>query len=464
MVLWNVPMPNAESLPAGLPLIAYAEQLCKAARVLVLSDSALTLAEAALARGARLVHVFERDAARRAEAEIRSPSRSITFSAPDEGLREGFFDLIVLENLANEPDPDASLRLLGRLMAPRGVALIGAPNPEAGERLLTASSEQNLLDYYALYDAVTRALPHVRMLGQVPFVGYALIDFAAEREPEPVFDASLVPARGEEPDYFVAFASRYPRTLDEYLVVQLPSSGLSRTQAPPTTTPTGALVPVGAPAPAARPEPTPAQAAPKEEATAALRKQLAQQETWILELEARAAIADERADASESELDLLRETLGNREQLTTAELTSLRQERDASRGEIDRLHARANDLSDLLELKQAELATLSADDSIETEIPRLESQLKEQGQQLRRLEAELREAERTGRALIRKLAVLAEPEPPIRTEPEPSPKQTAGHLVDRLVHAEAELVSLRWTLSMLTGERPVQSIPPSVSG
>lgn len=479
-------MQNDGLVPVGLPLIAYAEPLCRSARVLVVSSAALTVSQAALERGARQVHVFERDAARRSEAEIRSPSNLISFSAPEAGLREGIFDLIVWENLATERDRNACLRLIGRLLAPRGVALIAAPNPEARHRVLTTTESVEPLDYYGLYDAVSGVLPHVRMLGQVPFLGVSLVDFAAEGDPEPTFDASLVPARAEEPDTFVAVASRHPRALDGYLVVQLPfpvAPALGRRvedSAPVETGPARGHTPTKAqrllrtedsrlelrssaqskaadPRPPSTPKPPDAGRAEEARFIAKLKEQLARQEAWIVELEGRAAIADQRADAAESELDLLRETHANREQLAGAELALLRREKDEAQAEISRTRSRANDLSDLLELQQAELASLREDTSTESDVHRLESQLKEQGLELRRLEEQLRLAERTARALIRKLeaATLAVPSGPTtesRAVP-PGPPATDIALLDRLVQAEAELVTLRWTVSMLSKPR-----------
>jgi SAM-dependent methyltransferase len=450
-------MSNPHTLAPALPLVAYAEQLCKGSRVLVVGEGGLELAEAILGRGARLVHVFERDAARRAEAQARSPSRAITIGAPEEGMREGFFDLVLVENLASEPDPENTVRSLGRLMAPRGAALFATPNPEAKSPLFAGSSASRSLDYYALYDTVTAGMPHVRMLGQVPFVGYALIDFAAEGEPAPVFDTSLVSPRGEEPDYFIAFASHHPKALDEYAVIQLPSSNLARS-IPVAEAP---APPPVVEAPRQAPDDRDARRIAEAARIAELERQLAKQEAWIVEIEARASTADERADAAESELDELREKIGNQEQRSTAETASLRSERDEARAETERLRRRVNDVSDLLELKKVELTALTNDPVAVPEIERLEAQLKEQGQKMRRLEADLREAERTGRSLVRRLtappAVVAPPAPA-----EAAPESSALEVAERLAQAEAELVSLRWSLSILTHGRTAGPLAPGM--
>ena len=78
------------------------------------------------------------------------------------------------------------------------------------------------LDYYALYDAVKSEFEHVRMLGQAPFVGYVIADFAPEGTPEPSLDTAFLPGGAEEPELFIAVASQKPVELEAFAVVQLP--------------------------------------------------------------------------------------------------------------------------------------------------------------------------------------------------------------------------------------------------
>lgn len=496
-------MPNADPIPRGLPLVAYAENLCKGARVLVVAETPLPIAEAVLSRGARLVHVFESDKVRRAEAEARCSSAEITFGAPTEWRHEGVFDLVLVENLGVEADPDTSMRGFAKLLAPRGSALIAAPNPETHDPFSSASESRRSLDYYALYGAVSAALPHVRMLGQVPFAGYALIDFAAEGDPAPVFDTSLLPPRGEEPGYFVAFGSRQPQVLEGYVVVQVPAASVIPARPPavpaaPARPPAPAVAappPIPAPVP---PTPAPAPSGPSRREKE-LEQLLRKQEAWIAELEARAAIADERADAADAELDELREQIAHREQAWTQERTASVDEASSGKAELESLRRRAHELDNLLELRtkellaargegarlenalaavevklagsskeqqaqieeltaaraelsaaraeltaaraelgatKAELASASDEASVAVEIQNLEAQLLQQGQKIRGLERDLREAERTGRELVRKLTAQ-------RVIP------VASAVAERLVEAEAELVSLRWSLQML---------------
>ncbi|HEY8945095.1 MAG TPA: hypothetical protein VIM73_12575, partial [Polyangiaceae bacterium] len=241
---------------------------------------------------------------------------------------------------------------------------------------------------------------------------------------------------------------QHPRTLDEYVVVQIPSADVARKElSERPASPSEIPVAVPSPEPPRRTE---------DARVAELERQLSRQEAWIAELEARAATADERADSAEAELDELRERSANREQMFAADTGTLRQERDEARAEVERLKRRTNDLSDMLELKQTELTALANDPESAKEISQLEAQLKEQGQRLRGLEADLREAERTGRGLVRKLMTQPAPAP---SPPQPVHEgsrvsiDSAAAVAERLAEAEAELVSLRWSLSMLTRVR-----------
>ena len=47
------------------------------------------------------------------------------------------------------------------------------------------------------------------MIGQAPFVGYAVAELSAE-DPEPTIDSSLAESEGKEPDWFLALASDRP--------------------------------------------------------------------------------------------------------------------------------------------------------------------------------------------------------------------------------------------------------------
>jgi hypothetical protein len=348
--------------------------------------------------------------------------------------------------LALEPNPAHALGVIKRLLAPRGVLLVSTPNQESERPLLPSERSAATLDYYALYDSVIAHFPAVRMLGQVPFAGYAIVDFSAEGEPSPVLDTSLVPPRGEEPDYYIALAGRERRLLEQYVVVELPLTTI-RSEA-------GTQAPEGN-----------------------LARKLAQQEHWIAELEARAATADERADAADERADAAEQRASATEQrlegdTRRAEAAERRADTEARRADVaeralaelklkldtlDRawseeraglvrdqgvpraeLEQRLGQIGELerqLAEKTTELASFAADDESSRELAALEAQLRERGERVASLERALTECERVGRELVRKLRNAEGGE-------------AAQALAERLALAEADIVSLRWSLSM----------------
>jgi hypothetical protein len=227
-------------LHPSVALAPFVEALVVGRRVAVLGDATLGLAEALHARGARLVHAYDPDAARVAEALAR---RAPSFGSPaagrpagrgvayallgeDLGVRDGAFDAVLVPDLSIFADRADAVRRARKLVAPTGAVVVAAPNPEAKRRLVAASAPPGEpLGYYEIFDLLTLQFPVVRMVGQAPFVGYAIVDFAPDREPDVSFDASLM-AGTEEPEMFVAIASERPVATDAYLVVEVPAASV----------------------------------------------------------------------------------------------------------------------------------------------------------------------------------------------------------------------------------------------
>ncbi|HEY0469010.1 MAG TPA: hypothetical protein VGC79_32680, partial [Polyangiaceae bacterium] len=171
-------MTEPSSLEPSIALTAYAEPLAANRRVLVFGNALGSLPLQLMERGARAVHVCDRDALRVAEATARNRSTQISFSSladSDLSLRDGSFDLSLVDNLGAY-DPLPLIRTAKRALGARGVAVVACPNPEAAFPLLREKGERaaTSLDYYALYDAVAAEFEHVRMLGQPPVVSSAI--------------------------------------------------------------------------------------------------------------------------------------------------------------------------------------------------------------------------------------------------------------------------------------------------
>jgi SAM-dependent methyltransferase len=442
-------MTESSSLEPSIALAAYAEPLASNRRVLVFGNALAALSVQLLERGARSVHVCDADPVRVSEAAARNRSSQISFSSladSDLSVRDGSFELVMVENLGAF-GPMGLVSKAKRALAPRGVAIVACPNPEAAFPLIRSGNPAaTRLDYYALYDAVAAEFEHVRMLGQTPFVGYAIADFSAAGEPEPALDTSFVPGGAEEPDLFIALASEHEVRLDEFAVIQLPTRRV--------------LGSMGVSAPTPAPIPPPNKAAEAE---------LARQNQWIKELESRASTADERADHADTELDELRAKLQSEQKALSAlkaqhekELGAVRTELSAKSSELSaktsELSAKTSELNAKnheLSAKASELSRVSAElsqrdrqlsekSALEQEgspeLAAFEQQLVERGGEVRKLEQDLRTAERTGRELAREL------------ERRRADQATAGgaELERALAEREADLQAAAWTIESLS--------------
>src|ERR1700679_3953821 len=218
--------PRPPALHPSIVLSAYLEPLIKSRRAAILGDATIGLADELSQRGARLLHVYDPDAARVAEALARAARPSgaarphpIAYAvlAGDLGVRDGAFDVVIVPDLSLFDDAADALRRARRLVPPSGVAVFVVPNaggvarrllPDArtGARSSTLGADGKAvgpLGYYELFDLVSLQFAKVRMIGQAPFVGYTVADFAPSGEPEVSVDTSLL-ASSEEPEHFLA--------------------------------------------------------------------------------------------------------------------------------------------------------------------------------------------------------------------------------------------------------------------
>lgn len=236
-------------LHPSIVLSAYVEPLVRGRRVAILGDATIGLADELGQRGARLVHVYDPDTARTAEALARvTPGRphqvSYAVLAGDLGVRDGAFDVVVVPDLSLFTDPADVMRRARRLCSAAGVAVFVTPNSgSSGRRLLPRGADKPEpapaaapLGYYELYDLVSLQFAKVRMIGQAPFVGYTVADFTLRGDPEVSVDTSLL-AASEEPEHFIALASERPVSLDAYAVIGLPWSDVADAVAPGGATP-----------------------------------------------------------------------------------------------------------------------------------------------------------------------------------------------------------------------------------
>ncbi len=216
---------DAAELHPSQVIGAYGQPLVAGRRVAVFGDCTTGLPEAVARASRRRVHAYDPDRERVATALARSRGRRgprVSHALLDESLdsRDGVFDAVVIADLGDLDGVEAPLRLAQSLLSPRGLLLLASPNPDRGTT--DGSGGGSGISYYDLYDRLSEVFDQVRMLGQAPFLGYTVAEFAAEGEPSVTIDSSLV-SRSEEPVYYVAVASNHAVDLDPYTLIQVPA-------------------------------------------------------------------------------------------------------------------------------------------------------------------------------------------------------------------------------------------------
>ncbi|HEV8321330.1 MAG TPA: methyltransferase domain-containing protein [Myxococcota bacterium] len=158
-------------------------------------------------------------------------------------LDDGSFDLVVvprglkaLGRGASGPDApaavEAALAEIRRVLRADGFLYVASSNPErraVADVLAGREPGAGEPGYWGLYEALTAAFPHVKMIGQSPFVGCSLVEFAPENPDELAMsmDDSLM-EESEDATTFLALCGRRPAPALDYALVQLPYFDLLR--------------------------------------------------------------------------------------------------------------------------------------------------------------------------------------------------------------------------------------------
>lgn len=420
-----------EDLSPSIVLAAYAEQLFDGRRVVVFGDSTSSVAEELVERGARTVHVFDPEPSRAAVSAGQNRTKQITVAPLDDAdlaVRDGAFDVAFIEDLSSFAEPEALLRRARRAVSSRGTAVVAAPNPEARIALLprtSASRSSSSLGYYELYDAVSAEFDDVRMLGQTPFVGYAVVDFAPDGEPDVTIDSGLVPGGAEEPEWFVALASRDRVDCDPVGIVQLPAARVVGAKASVTLADDLRAARSSEARLLDRIAELEVELSRKQhDANTGAAEHRAKVEAELLQRDASIADLQAQLAASASREARMREEVGEHSATLASELTAQKREaaelaeqnRELSE-RIARLEADGRAAHERFEHQAAELTSerqklgeaeavltrLKADDETPKELAALEATLRERGEHIRSLQDQLREAERVGRELLREV-------------------------------------------------------------
>ncbi|NLN63262.1 MAG: hypothetical protein GX146_10335 [Myxococcales bacterium] len=150
-------------------------------------------------------------------------------------FREGMFDIAIIPDIAVIRDYAAVIAEFRRAVGRRGHLVVASPNPTCVQRLGPVSDGRSV-DYYELYDLLVEAFPSVQMVGQAPFVGYAISDLGREGDEGITFDTGLLEEGAEEIEWFLALCGPEPLPVDAYSVVQIPLSTVGLAGSAPAST------------------------------------------------------------------------------------------------------------------------------------------------------------------------------------------------------------------------------------
>lgn len=183
-----------------LALAAYVEPLARGRAVLFVGDPQ-SPAAGRLGEVAARLEVVASSSRQRPSRAGRGTLRSHAES--------GEWDLVWLGDAANVVGDASQLREIAEALSSRGAAIFGL--------------DGDVASYEAGYQSLRGHFEHVRMLGQAPFAGQSIVDFAgAQRDPGLSFDGSLVGDAGSAPHRFVAVCSARAVSLEPHTIVQTP--------------------------------------------------------------------------------------------------------------------------------------------------------------------------------------------------------------------------------------------------
>jgi hypothetical protein len=192
-------MPTSELVHPHQALAVYAEPLVVRRRAVVFGDPAAGVAEKLTELGARM-------------------AVPVAPGEPDDDLRPGSFDVALVLDLGIYDDPDRVLARASRLVGESGAVVVSAANRDA-----EVEGASRAFDYYELFDQVAAHFADVRMVAVLPFHGVAMAELGLEGEsPDVSVDTQLADGR-RVPDAFVVVASQRGAALDPYSIVELPA-------------------------------------------------------------------------------------------------------------------------------------------------------------------------------------------------------------------------------------------------
>ncbi|MBW2734222.1 MAG: methyltransferase domain-containing protein [Deltaproteobacteria bacterium] len=125
------------------------------------------------------------------------------------------FDVVLLPELQRWVTRGGLVPELRRVLVPGGLMVLATPSADIDE-------DAHGMAYQDLTEYLGQVFGHVRLFGEIPFIGTIMADFAPDEELEPTFDCSLV-EEDEPPHTYLALCSDKPVPAIGYTVVQVPA-------------------------------------------------------------------------------------------------------------------------------------------------------------------------------------------------------------------------------------------------
>jgi chromosome segregation ATPase len=261
------------------------------------------------------------------------------------------------------------------------------------------------------------------MIGQAPFAGYSVVDFApTSAELEVTFDGSLLEGAGESATRYYAICGERDVVLDAYAVVQVPSHARDEARAPQR----------------------PKDERPRPDARVSELSERVREQQDALDA------ASVHAEEIERELDGVRADLVK----AHAELDDVRRREAEASASRQRLEQSAHELREQIE-------TLRRVESVDGEYAALEASLAERGHELTELRAEVERRGTLVRDLVEELRATRAAGTGSSLPPSMPRERGAGDralhaqldaAVERAVAAEAERAQLSFRLDEIRGE------------
>jgi chromosome segregation ATPase len=218
-----LPTPEITRPVHHLARLSYLQSLFVHRRVLIVSDDRSLASFIKESRARYVCSISDRESSEswHTDGEDQDGEFKVV-SYDDIKFRDGMFDVAVVLDLTAVSSHVNLLNELRRIVGPNGSVIAGAPNPICEQRI-GPDPKTSSIDYYELYEILADAFPSVQMIGQAPFLGYAISDLSAGEESDGVsFDAGLLESGAEEIEWFLAVCGDSPVEIDPYSVVQVP--------------------------------------------------------------------------------------------------------------------------------------------------------------------------------------------------------------------------------------------------